>query len=76
MWGDAKKQVGEVSKYSKAQTSNALGFSYPFSTETNPTEYAATMKRVNDLTVEADDYGTRLATSMHCFGTAPPPPPY
>ena len=76
MWGDAKKQVGEVSKYSKAQTSwNALGFSYPFSTETNPTEYAATMKRVNDLTVEADDYGTRLATSMHCFGTAPPPPP-
>ena len=76
MWSDAKKQVGQVSKYSKAQYSwNALGFTYPFSTETNPTEYASTMKRVNDLTVEADDYDTRLATSMQCFGTTPPPPP-
>ena len=33
------------------------------------------MKRVNDLTVEADDYDTRLATSLQCFGETPPPPP-
>jgi len=33
------------------------------------------MKKVNDLTVEADDYPTRLATSMQCYGIKPAPPP-
>ena len=73
---DAKKQVGEVSKYSRSQSTwNLFGFTYPFSTSTSVGEYKNTMKRVNDLTVEADDYPTRLETSMQCFGEKPPPPP-
>ena len=76
MWGDSKKQVGQVSKYSKAQNAwNRLGFSYPFSTETTVKNYQETMKRVYDLTVQAEDYKTRLETSMQCLGDPPPPPP-
>ena len=76
MQGNAKKQVGDVSKYSKGQSTwNLFGFTYPFSTDTSVGEYKTTMKRVNDLTVEADDYPTRLETSMQCFGETPPPPP-
>ena len=53
-----------ISKYSKVQSSwSIFGFKYPFSTETTVGEYKSTMKRVNDLTVGADDYPTRLATS-------------
>uniref|UniRef100_A0A6C0JEU4 Spondin-like TSP1 domain-containing protein n=1 Tax=viral metagenome TaxID=1070528 RepID=A0A6C0JEU4_9ZZZZ len=75
-WNNAKKQVSQVSKYSKAQnTWSAFGFKYPFSTETTVGEYKSTMKRVNKLTVEADDYNTRAVTSMHCFGSTPPAPP-
>ena len=76
MWGEAKKQVGDISKYSKAQSAwNRMGFSYPFSTSTNVKEYQQTMKRVYNLTVEAEDYDTRKETSMHCLGEAPPKPP-
>ena len=75
-WYNAKKQVSDISKYSKAQNSwSIFGFKYPFSTETTVGEYKSTMKRVNDLTVGADDYPTRLATSLQCFGEKPPPPP-
>jgi len=45
------------------------------SSTTSVSEYKSTMKRVNDLTVGADDYPTRLETSLQCFGEKPPPPP-
>ena len=38
-------------------------------------EYKKTMKRVYDLTVGADDYPTRLKTSLLCLGEKPAPPP-
>jgi hypothetical protein len=76
IWAEAKKQIGNISKYSKAQSSWAImGFKYPFSTETNVDEYKDTMRRVNDLTVSASDYETRLYTSKLCLGEVPPPPP-
>jgi len=76
IWAKAKKQIGEISKYSKSQSSwNIFGFSYPFSRETTVNEYKDTMLRVNDLMVSADDYDTRLSTSLHCLGERPPKPP-
>ena len=73
---NAKKQVENVSKYSKAQSAWNLSFiKYPFSSITSTDAYKKTMKRVYELTVGADDYPTRLATAMQCLGEEPPPPP-
>ena len=111
---NAKKQVSEVSRYSKGQSlftvpdaTSCRGWGCSIegqfcpkgvpgagsasyictnkrwtagsrpgtSSTTSVGEYQNTMKRVNDLTVEADDYPTRLETSMQCFGETPPPPP-
>ncbi len=73
---DAKNHVGNISKYSRSQTTwNLLGFTYPFSKETSVDEYKTTIERVNNLTTSADDYETRVKTSKFCYGGIPPAPP-
>ena len=50
-------------------------FCYPADNTITAKNYKILMKRISDLSVQADDYPTRLGTSMQCYGVAPAPPP-
>ena len=72
----AKSEISDVNKYRKGnEVWTAAGISRPPGSDTTtPDAFLDVMKRVNDLTVSADDYATRLDTSMKCFGIKPTPP--
>ena len=74
-FNDAKKHIENISKYSKDQQAWDLNINYPFSNSTTHKTYKDTIKRVNNLMTDADDYSTRVDTSMKCLGIMPPPPP-
>ena len=62
----AKKHVSEISHHKFGSASNDI---------TDINEYKKTMKRVFDLTINAQKYSTRKHASEICFGEIPPPPP-
>lgn len=76
-YSTAKNEISNVNKYRKGnEVWTSAGISRPpGSNTTTPNAFLDVMKRINDLTIAAEDYGTRLDTSMKCFGIKPMPPP-
>ena len=50
-------------------------FCYPADDTITAANYKKLMRRISNLTVDSNDYSTRLATSKLCYGVIPPRPP-